>query len=62
MKILQVFDFISLPHGGGTVGVISRLSRTLAQRGHEVVIYAGDFELDKEYIDYKSTISLFNIL
>jgi glycosyltransferase involved in cell wall biosynthesis len=51
MKILQVFDFISLPHGGGTVGVITRLSRVLAQRGHEVVIYAGDFELDKEYID-----------
>ncbi len=51
MKILQVFDFFSLPHGGGMVNRIYNLSRALAQRGHEVAIYTGDFELDQEYID-----------
>jgi len=51
MKIVQAFDFLSLPHGGGTVDVVYRLSRALAQRGHEVVIYTSDFELDKEYVD-----------
>jgi len=51
MKILQAVDFFSVPHGGGTVDLIYKLSRALAQRGHEVVIYAGDFELDQEYID-----------
>ena len=51
MKILQVFDFFSLPHGGGTVDILYRLSRTLRQRGHEVVIYTSDFELDQNYID-----------
>jgi len=51
MKILQVFDWFSLAHGGGTVDILYRLSRALMQRGHEVVIYTSDFELDQEYID-----------
>lgn len=51
MRILQVFDFLSLPHGGGTVDVVYRLSRALAARGHEVTICTGDFELDQDYID-----------
>lgn len=51
MKILQAVDYFSLPHGGGTVDLMYKLSRALAQRGHEVVIYTGDFELDQEYID-----------
>ena len=51
MKILQVFDFFSLHHGGGTVALLYILARALAQRGHEVVIYTSDFELDQEYID-----------
>ena len=50
MKILQVFNMFSLPHGGGTVAVIYKLSRVLTQRGHEVVIYTSDFELDQDYI------------
>jgi len=50
MKILQVFDFFS-PHGGGTVDFLYKLSRALAQRGHEVVIYTSDFKLDQAYID-----------
>ena len=49
MKILHVFDFFS-PHGGGTVDVIYKLSRALAQRGHEVTIYTSDFKLDQAYI------------
>ena len=49
MKILQVLDLFS-PHGGGTVGFLYKLSRALAQRGHEVVIYTSDFKLDQEYI------------
>ena len=48
MKILQ--GFFS-PHGGGTVDLMYKLSRALAQRGHGVAIYTGDFELDQEYID-----------
>ncbi len=51
MKILQVFDLFSLPHGGGTVDLLYKLSRALAQRGHKVTIYTSDFELDQEYID-----------
>jgi glycosyltransferase involved in cell wall biosynthesis len=50
MRILQVFNFFSLPHGGGTVAVIYQLSRALTQRGHEVTIYTSDFELDQDYI------------
>ena len=51
MKILQVFDLFSLPRGGGTVDIVYRLSRALKERGHEVVMYTSDFQLDHEYID-----------
>ena len=51
MKILQVFNFFSLPHGGGTVDVVYKLSRALMRRGHGVTIYTSDFELDREYIN-----------
>lgn len=51
MRILQAFDMFSLPHGGGTVALVYQLSNTLMQRGHEVVIYTSDFELDREYIN-----------
>ncbi len=50
MRILQLFDFFS-PHGGGTVDLLYKLSRALAQRGHKVVIYTSDFKLDQEYIN-----------
>ncbi|MFC1908809.1 glycosyltransferase [Chloroflexota bacterium] len=50
MKILQVFDFFS-PHGGGTVDLLYKLSRSLAQRGHEVTVFTSDFKLDRDYID-----------
>lgn len=39
MKILQAFDSFSLSHGGGTVDLVYKLSRALAQRGHGVAIY-----------------------
>jgi glycosyltransferase involved in cell wall biosynthesis len=51
VKILQAFDFFSLPHGGGVVDMIYWLTKALRQRGHEVVVYTSDFELDREYID-----------
>lgn len=51
MKILQAVDFFSVPHGGGTVDILYRLSRALRQRDHEVVIYTSDYELDQDYID-----------
>ncbi|MCK4792348.1 MAG: glycosyltransferase [Desulfobacteraceae bacterium] len=51
MKILQVFDFFSLLHGGGTVALLYKLAQGLSQKGHEVVIYTSDFEIDKDYID-----------
>ena len=58
MRILQVFNFFSLPHGGGTVAVIYQLSRALMQRGHEVAIYTSDFELDQDYINSLQGISV----
>jgi glycosyltransferase involved in cell wall biosynthesis len=51
MRILQAFDFFSPLHGGGAVDILYRLSKTLRRRGHEVVIYTSDFELDQGYID-----------
>ena len=51
MRILQAFDFFSPLHGGGTVDILYRLSKSLKRRGHEVVIYTSDFELDRGYID-----------
>ena len=50
MNILQVFDFFSLSHGGGTVDILYHLSRSLSSRGHNVVLYTSDFKLDKDYI------------
>jgi len=49
MRILHVFDLFS-PYGGGTVDLLYKLSRTQAQRGHEVVIYASDHRIIPEYI------------
>ncbi|MBA7635506.1 N-acetyl-alpha-D-glucosaminyl L-malate synthase [subsurface metagenome] len=51
MKILQVFDLFSLPHGGGTVSLLNKLLQALVQRGHEVTLYTSDFELDRDYIN-----------
>lgn len=51
MRILHVFDFFSLPHGGGIVDLLYWLSQSLKQRGHEVDIYTSDFELDRGYIN-----------
>jgi glycosyltransferase involved in cell wall biosynthesis len=50
MKILQAFDFLSLPHGGGTVDIVYKLSKSLAQRGHEVTICTGDYDIDYKYL------------
>ncbi len=51
MKILHLFDFFSIPHGGGSVDSLYRLSQAQALRGHETSIYTSDFKLDQEYID-----------
>lgn len=50
MKILQVFNFFSLQHGGGIVNFVFQISKALMQKGHEVSIYTSDFELDQGYI------------
>ncbi len=50
MKILQVFDWFSPLHGGGTVDLMYEYSKGLIDRGHEVSILATDFERDEEYI------------
>ena len=50
MKILQAFDFLSLPHGGGTVDIVYKLSEALAQRGHSVTICTGNYEHDPDYL------------
>jgi len=51
MKILQAFDFLSLPHGGGTVDIVHKLSKALADRGHDVTICTGDHEIDYHYLN-----------
>lgn len=51
MRILQVIEFFSPLHGGGSVEIAYQLSRVLAQRGHTVTIYTTNFELDEKYID-----------
>ena len=51
MKILQAFDFLSLPHGGGTVDIVYKLSKALANRGHDVTICTGDHEIDYHYLN-----------
>jgi len=50
MKILQAFDFLSLPHGGGTVDIVYKLSKALAKRGHDITICTGDHEIDYKYL------------
>ncbi|MBU0980495.1 MAG: hypothetical protein KJ709_06830, partial [Nanoarchaeota archaeon] len=50
MKILQAFDFLSLPHGGGTVDIVYKLSKALSARGHDITICTGDYELDTDYL------------
>ncbi|MFH1647588.1 MAG: glycosyltransferase [Chloroflexota bacterium] len=50
MKLLQVFDLFSPPRGGGTLAIVHNISRALARKGHEVVIYTSDFQLDPAYI------------
>jgi glycosyltransferase involved in cell wall biosynthesis len=59
MRILQAFDFFSLPHGSGVMDVLYQLSRTLRQREHEVVIYTSDFELAQGYIDSLSGVAVY---
>ena len=51
MKILHVFWQFSQVHGGGTVILIYQISKALLNKGHEVTIYASDYELDPEYIN-----------
>ena len=51
MKILHVFDFFSPVHGGGTVDLLYRVALSQSRRGHEVVIYTSDFELDRDFIN-----------
>ncbi len=51
MKILQVNNFLSPLHGGGSIEVVYQLSKVLVQRGHDVTIYTSDFELDQNYIN-----------
>jgi glycosyltransferase involved in cell wall biosynthesis len=47
MKILHVFDMFSTTVGGGTVAIIQKVSRALAEKGHEVVIFTSDYGLDR---------------
>ena len=58
LKILQAFDFLSLPHGGGTVDIVYKLSKALAARGHEVTICTGDHELDTSYLNGLGNVGL----
>lgn len=59
MKILQVFDCFSPQHGGGTVALVSQISKALMRKGHEVVIYTSDYELDQAYINSLNGIKVY---
>jgi len=48
MKILQVIPFFS-PKFGGTVTVLSQLSKELAYRGHDVTILTSDYDFDEGF-------------
>ncbi|MFC1920708.1 glycosyltransferase [Chloroflexota bacterium] len=50
MKILQTFVVFS-PSGGGTVDLLYKISKALADRGHEVEIYTGDHQWEQDYVD-----------
>ena len=49
MRVLHVFDLFT-PHGGGTVDLLYKITRAMVLRGHEVTIYAGDYDIDPGYI------------
>jgi glycosyltransferase involved in cell wall biosynthesis len=61
MKILQVFDWFSPKHGGGTVDLMYEFSHGLEQRGHKVGILTSDFELDMKYIESLTRIEVFTL-
>jgi len=48
LRILQAFDIFNIPHGGGTVDIIYRLTRELSSRGHRVALCFGEHELDED--------------
>lgn len=50
MKILHAFDMFT-PYGGGIVTVMRDVTKALAARGHQVVIYASDYKKDQAFID-----------
>jgi glycosyltransferase involved in cell wall biosynthesis len=58
MKILQAFDFLSLPHGGGTVDIVYKLSKALSARGHDVTLCTGSFEVDWKYLSGLGNVGL----
>ncbi len=58
MRILQAFDFLSLPRGGGTVDIVYKLSKALAERGHDVTVCTGDYELDCDYLNTLGKVGL----
>lgn len=59
MKILQVINFFSPLHGGGSIEVVYQLSKVLIQRGHDVAVYTSDFELDQNYINSLSGVRIY---
>lgn len=48
---MEVIEFFSPLHGGGPIEIEYKLLKALKQRGHEIMIYISDFELDIEYIE-----------
>ena len=51
MKILQMFPFFSLSYYGGIFTVGYSLSKALAARGHDVVVYTTDLKFSHQLID-----------
>lgn len=61
MKILQVFDWFSPLHGGGTVDLMYEYSHGLQQRGHKVGILTSDYELDLSYIESLTGVEVYTL-
>jgi glycosyltransferase involved in cell wall biosynthesis len=58
MRILEVIDIFA-PSAGGSAYVASRLSQTLSQRGHQVIIYTSNYRLEQEYLKTLSGVKVY---
>ncbi len=51
MKILHVFPFFTIKHGGGTCDLLYKIAYAQNEAGHDVTIWTGDYNFDSELAD-----------